>query len=313
VRGLSQFSRAEEGDIRPLDVASTLDFALAIVAHEVEARARVIRDYNRGAVVLASESRMSQVFVNLLINAAQAITDGAPGKNEIRVRVTPRGERVEISISDTGSGIAPEHLPRIFDPFFTTKPPGVGVGLGLSICHGIVRDLKGDMRVSSSAAGTTFDVILPRADCDATPPPAIEGKRTPSSESPDTRPSILVVDDEERYASSLRLLLSDDYEVTVCHSGRSALAQIHKGARFDAILCDLMMPEMTGMTFHEELERVAPDAGARVIFLTGGPTTDRARAFVDRPDICSLEKPTDIETLTALINTTIARHQPHSE
>jgi two-component system NtrC family sensor kinase len=113
-------------------------------------------------VVRASEGRLGQVLLNLLINAAHAVPDGKPGQNEVRVRLRAIAGRVVIEVQDTGCGIAPEVRDRIFDPFFTTKPVGMGTGLGLSICHGIVTGMGGDITVESEVGrGSTFRITLP--------------------------------------------------------------------------------------------------------------------------------------------------------
>jgi signal transduction histidine kinase len=110
--------------------------------------------------VLSSESRLSQVFLNLVINALQAMPSGGPQRHTLRIRTALEGEQVRVDVSDTGHGIPSEVLPRIFDPFFTTKP--AGSGLGLSISHSLVQKRGGEMRVSSEpGSGTTFTLLLP--------------------------------------------------------------------------------------------------------------------------------------------------------
>ncbi len=130
---------------------------------QIRFRARVVRDYHEVPMVLASESRMAQVFLNLVVNAAQAIPEDSPSENEIRVRLTtgPKGE-VCAEVTDTGAGIAPEHLPHLFEPFFTTKPQGEGTGLGLFICKSIIESFDGTITVESKpGVGTTFRLLLP--------------------------------------------------------------------------------------------------------------------------------------------------------
>jgi len=121
-----------------VDVERALDVAAATADHEIRLRARLVKEYGAVQRALASEGRLTQVFVNLLVNAAQAIPDGEANDNEIRITTREESGRVVVEIRDTGTGIAPEDLPRIFEPFFTTKAKGVGTGLGLSISHTIV-------------------------------------------------------------------------------------------------------------------------------------------------------------------------------
>jgi signal transduction histidine kinase len=122
-----------------------------------------VRDLQPVPMVKANESRLGQVFLNLLLNAAQAIPDGAAAEHEIRIRTRTDGlGRVLVEVSDTGRGIPEELRARIFDPFFTTKPPGQGTGLGLAIAQGIAADHGGRIEVISRLGkGSIFRVVLP--------------------------------------------------------------------------------------------------------------------------------------------------------
>jgi len=123
---------------------------------------RLVRDYRELPPVEGNEVRLAQVFLNLLINAAHAITAGQPDKNEIRVILRAESNHAVIEVKDTGCGMPREVLDRIFDPFFTTKPVGVGTGLGLSICHGIITGFGGEITASSEIGrGSTFRISLP--------------------------------------------------------------------------------------------------------------------------------------------------------
>jgi len=206
---------------------------------------------------------------------------------------------VVIEVRDTGSGIAPEHLGRIFDAFFTTKPVGVGTGLGLSICHRIVRSLGGELEVESELdAGSTFRVSLPAASStgESVRPPSLIPRR------PGRRGRVLVIDDEPMIATAIRRTLSLEHDVVLSSAAAIALQRIKQGEEFDVILCDLMMPQMTGMELYEELVRTAPAQADRVVFLSGGAFTAAARAFLDEVPNPHLEKPFDTRQLLALVN-----------
>ncbi|HEX8436418.1 sensor histidine kinase, partial [Archangium sp.] len=162
IQDLKTFSRVRPESDQRVEVHAVLDLVLSIAAAEVRHRARVVKDYDPVPAVLGDETRLGQVLLNLLINAAQAIPEGQARQHELRIstRQDEQG-RVVVAVSDTGQGIAPEVLPRIFEPFFTTKPVGVGTGLGLSICHSYVQAMGGDIRVRSEVGrGTTFEVVL---------------------------------------------------------------------------------------------------------------------------------------------------------
>jgi len=162
IQDLKTFSRVRPENDQRVEVHAVLDQVLSMAAAELRPRARVVKAYDPVPAVLGDETRLGQVFLNLLINAAQAIPEGQANQHEIRLstRQDEQG-RVVVAVSDTGQGIAPEVLPRIFEPFFTTRAVGVGTGLGLSICHSYVQAMGGDIRVRSEVGrGTTFEVVL---------------------------------------------------------------------------------------------------------------------------------------------------------
>jgi PAS domain S-box-containing protein len=163
-RDLRTYARADDDEPQLVDVREAADSALRMAAPELRQRARVIREYGEVPSIVSSRSRVGQVLLNLLVNAAHAIGDGRPDANEITVRIRSEGPSVVIDVCDTGCGIAAEHLDRLFTPFFTTKPVGRGTGLGLSISRRIVRALGGDIHVQSEPGrGTTMTVVLPAA------------------------------------------------------------------------------------------------------------------------------------------------------
>ncbi len=297
VRDLKTFARADDERRRPVDVRPILDSCLNVAWGEIRRRAQLVRDLAPVAPVLADEARLSQVFLNLILNAAQSIPGGRPEDHQIHVvtRTRPDG-RVAVEVRDTGAGISPDHLPRIFDPFFTTKDPGGGTGLGLSICHAVVTSLGGTIDVESTVGkGSAFTVLLAPLTSDAaieagfpTPPPAPRRVR------------ILVVDDEPLVGTVLRRTLSE-HDVTVLHSARAALERLERGEAYDVIISDLLMPGTSGMDLHRAVAARDPDLARRFVFLTGGAYTPAARAFLEREGVEWLEKPFDPAALRAAI------------
>ncbi|MFL5349653.1 MAG: PAS domain S-box protein [Hyalangium sp.] len=175
VADLKTFSRADDDVPTIVNLQHVIESALTIARAELRARATVVRDYAEVPPVEGSEGRFGQVFLNLLINAAQAIPAGQPERNEIRVKLRSVQDHVIVEVRDTGAGIPPEMRSRIFDPFFTTKPVGVGTGLGLFVCQGIITRFGGEISVESEVGcGTTFRVIFPTAR-------ALRGARVSSS------------------------------------------------------------------------------------------------------------------------------------
>jgi PAS domain S-box-containing protein len=298
VRDLRTFSGTREERRTRVELPRILESAIHLAANEIRYRARLVRDFGPAPAVMADETRLGQVALNLLINAAQAIPEGHVDRHEIRV-VTATGAqgRAVVEVRDTGVGIPPEIAERIFDPFFTTKPRGVGTGLGLTICRSIVVGLGGEIAVESRpGGGTTVRVVLPPAPAAsapevAAPAPAPSGRRG----------RVLVVDDEPAVAAAIRRALESQHEVVVNGSAEEALRAIERGERFDAILCDLMMPGMSGMDLHDAVVRVAPEQASRFVVLTGGAFTDRAREFLERVTLPRCDKPFSSEGLRATV------------
>lgn len=309
VSDLKTFARAPDEIREPIDLRNVARSAIALVSNEIRHRARLVRELGEAPMVLGNAGRLAQVVVNLLVNAAQAIPEGAADRHEVRIRTaTDDLGRAMLEVVDDGHGIAKEIVPRIFDPFFTTKAHGEGTGLGLTICHGIVTGLGGSIDVvTTQGEGTRFRVILPAAPAEAlvtrreiASSPAEAGVRGRMRR-------ILIVDDEPMIGKAVQLMLADAHDVVAMVSARDALIAVENGEDFDAILCDLMMPEMTGMELHAELARSAPALARRMVFLTGGAFTQRARAFLESTANPRLEKPFDPAELRAAIDAALAR------
>jgi PAS domain S-box-containing protein len=299
VRDLKTFSRAEEEKRELIDVRPVIESAINMAWNEIRHRARLVKDFGAVAPIEANPSRLGQAVLNLLVNAAQAIPIGRADRNEIRAATrTDASGRSVIEISDTGCGMPAHMLSRIFDPFFTTKPIGLGTGLGLSICQGIVSALDGEISVESEVGkGSLFRISLPPAR-DLAPAPVLEPHRQKSA----GVARVLVVDDEPLIGRVMRRALRADFDVVTIECAREALDRIVAGEHFDVILCDLMMPEMTGMELHAELTAFDRSLAQRMIFVTGGAFTESAQDFLDREGILRAEKPVDVPSIRALIH-----------
>jgi len=298
VRDLNLFSRGDGGrDDAAVDVRAAVESACTMMHNQLKYRAIVTIDQASVPLVRGNEAKLAQVFVNLLANAVQAIPEGAASAHHIGVRTFRLDEGdVAVEVSDTGAGIAVEQLPRIFDPFWTTKPVGQGTGLGLSICHGIVAAAGGRIEVRSEVgAGTTFRVVLPVAEEIAAPAqqplpvPAQHGCR------------ILVIDDEAQVGIAIRRTLSD-CKVELATSADEAIAALEADARFDLVLCDVLLPGVDGIEIRERIVARWPELAPRVRFMTGGVFTERARRCLEAEKGGWLQKPfrrEDIERLLA--------------
>lgn len=304
VRALSAFGRAEEERATAASVHAALEAAIRIAGHKIRHKARLVQELGPDVRVRGSELRLGQVFVNLLVNAADAIPEGDPARHEIRLRTTsaPDGG-VVVEVSDTGTGIAPDDRARIFDPFFTTKPVGTGTGLGLAICAFIVTALGGSIAVESELGrGATFRVVLPPADAraEAASAPA------PPEPSPRRRGRVLVVDDERAITRSIKLALGGQHDVTVADDGATAHA-LAAAESFDCILCDIMMPGIDGPELYERLRADGRGHERRIVFMTGGAFAPRATRFLAGVPNACIEKPFEIGALLALVDRMVER------
>ena len=298
VRDLRVFSRNEDEPPGPVDVHTVLESTLRMASNEIRHRATVVRDFEVVPPVIASEGRLGQVFLNLIVNAAQALPDGQADKHEIKISTRVRGDRVAIAISDTGPGLPAAVLQRLFTPFVTTKPAGIGTGLGLSICHRIVTGLGGDITSESRSSGTTFEILL-RAAHEAL---GVESRPAVAPTRSCRVGRILTIDDEPMITRAVQRVIGAEHDVVSASSGEQALAMFREGARFDVILCDLMMPAVTGMDVYAELRRIAPEQADAMVFLTGGAFTAGAQHFLDTIANVRLEKPFESASLKALVN-----------
>jgi signal transduction histidine kinase/CheY-like chemotaxis protein len=298
VADLKSFSRTEPTPLGPVDVARVIDLCTRMASVEIRHRASVVRNIGDLPRVQADEGRLSQVFLNLLVNAAQSIREGDVASNEIRISARQAGSRILVDVQDSGGGIPPEILERIFDPFFTTKPVGQGTGLGLAFCHSTVQQMGGEISVVSEVGrGSTFTVSLPIhvGEKSAVAPKATDA---PSRSHSSTRGRILVIDDEPLVAKTLKRLLSADHDVEILPGARSTLAMFAEGETdWDVILLDLTMPEMSGIDLHKVIVEKYPSLEPALIFVSGGVFTAAAQDYLAQNTVPLLTKPFDSHEL----------------
>jgi nitrogen-specific signal transduction histidine kinase/CheY-like chemotaxis protein len=301
VRQLTLFACGGNLDRRaPVDVRGVVESAIQMALHQIVFRARLVRSLVQVPPVYANEASLGQVFLNLLVNAAQSIPEGRPDAHEVRVSTAVDASgRIVVEVADTGRGIDPSQLPRVFDPFFTMNAGGAASGLGLSLAHGTVSALGGQITVTSTpGVGSTFRVILPPRSAAISP-----GDEEGATARGQRRARMLIVDDEPLVREALGRALGRDFIVTLAGSGREALDMLSDPARgpYDVILCDLMMADVSGMDLYAETLRTAPAAGGRFVFMTGGAFSAQARAFLENVDRPCLAKPLDLPRLREIV------------
>jgi two-component system NtrC family sensor kinase len=271
VRDLLAFARRAPAERSAVDINELVERSLRLRGFQVtSARVQLVTELDSQVPAIEADSRqLQQVILNLVTNAIQAMAPRGGGTLTVRT-ITNDDATVSIEVGDTGPGVPAHARAHIFEPFFTTKPEGEGTGLGLSVSYGIVASHGGEIRVADQPPGTgaTFVVTLP-----------VGGRVMPlrrSGDMPAIAPlsplsgrRLLVVDDEPSLRAGLEAFgRMRGIEVVAAESGPVGLAAAN-AQRFDAVVCDLRMPGMDGIAFHEELRRSHPALADRTVFVTG--------------------------------------------
>jgi PAS domain S-box-containing protein len=307
VANLRHFSRSAESAEEPLDITVAIEEAVRLTAHAVRHHATVRKEYGATPRVLAEEGQLSRVFMNLLLNAAQATGDGGAATHTIVLRThTDASGRAVAEVTDDGPGRPADTLHRIFDPFFTAAPENAEIGLGLAISHSIVMSLGGEIDVESHLGkGTTFRVSLPPAKTLSPAAPRRPPTLPPPARTSGQRARVLVIDDEVAIGKAIRRILVTDHDVTLESDARVALERLAHET-FDVVFCDLMMPNMSGMEFFDALAQRSPDQAARIVFLTGGAFSRRSEEFLRESQNVCLPKPFSREAVASVVRNMIA-------
>ena len=298
VRDLNTFSRVDGQQPTPVQLNDVVRSAVNMARNQIKHRARLALELGQVPPVLGHDGRLSQVFLNLLVNAAQAIDHGAVKQNKITVRSWCDGQQARVEVADSGRGINADHLEHLFEPFWSTKERGAGAGLGLSICHNIVDGYGGRIEVSSvQGQGSSFVVCLPLAPQQA----QVAEAGANSRQEPPRRCRLLVIDDDPDVAQVMQRWLSQEHEVLLARSGREGQRMLQQDQAFDVILCDLMMPDLSGAELYCWLEQSWPELVRRVVLITGGAFSPPSRQLLQRVDNTLLQKPFEQAQLDAAI------------
>lgn len=307
VSDLNSFAHPRDNEYGPTDLRAAIETALPIAMTTIKHRARLVQDYKPVGPVHGNESRLCQIFLNLLMNAAEALPLGQAEENEIRISTyaTPEG-RIVAEIGDTGPGIPSQALGSLFDPFYTTKAVGEGTGLGLYICYNIVKSLGGEIQVKSELGkGSVFRVIL-----NASQEPAKRANLAVDLTRPISarRGHVLIVDDDAMVAALLKETLEHDHSVTIAANGHEALQALAASEdAFDLILCDLIMPNMSGIELYRQLSKIHAALAKNVVFVTGGALSATADEFLRGVPNQVISKPFRTNAIRALVKTIVER------
>lgn len=288
LRGVSRVSDQHTS----VHIPAVVRAALRVAGNELQFRARIETEFpDTLPPVHGDEGRLFQVFLNLLVNAAQAIPAGDPERNVVSVRARQAGDSLFIVVADTGCGMTREQAAHAFEPFYTTKDVGEGTGLGLAICASIVRGMGGEIHVQSEVGdGSAFTMRLPLLpgvdeDEEAVPVDPVPARRA------DDRRRILVVDDEPAIRDALSRAIGVLHDVVAVASAEDAIRLLSDDAEFDLILSDVLMDRGGGPELYAWLERTRPGLLGRLAFMTGGAFLPRSAEFVKQVSAPVLEKP----------------------
>ena len=289
VRNLLYFARQRPPERAAVDVCQVIEQTLSLRHNQMTLSGIVVvRELPDGLPAINGDAQqLEQVFLNLLLNAEQAIHEAKPaGKITLRARPSDNGRAIVAQVIDDGPGIPTDVLPRVFEPFYTTKTVGTGTGLGLSVSYGIVHEHGGRLSAESRPGETTFTVELPVAESPAALPPPAD-RRVFNG----VGKTALVVEDEPSVLDLVETLLGDSgWRVDVASGGHAGLDSVRR-ARYELVISDIRMPDGDGREFYDRAVLHDPALRRRFIFITGDTAGAESRAFIDAVDVPVLEKP----------------------
>jgi PAS domain S-box-containing protein len=290
VRNLLFFARQRPPERAAVNLQAVVEQTLALRVHQLTLSGITVETVFAPelAEIIGDAQQLEQVFLNLLLNAEQAILEARPrGRIVVRTRVSEAGDWVYADVIDDGPGIASDALPRVFEPFFTTKMVGSGTGLGLSVSYGILEEHGGRLTVQSRRGETIFTVELPVSRDPQEAPRAAAPHAAPSG---DGRVALVVEDEPSVLDLVVTLLQERGWTVDVAHGGRPGLARVESRA-YDLIISDMRMPDGDGAEFYTSVRTRAPALARRFVFITGDTANEEAWAFLEGAQVPVIEKP----------------------
>lgn len=317
VGGLLAFARQQRPERKVVSISEVVQRVAVLgnnllQTHDIRLRLPNMEEQEGRVWVKGDSNQLQQVMLNLLVNAQQAITGAGSGSTiEIGLR-HPSTMLAEITVEDDGPGIPWEKRAMVFEPFFTTKPAGQGTGLGLPICSEIVNSHGGSLRLEEpeSGLGARFVISLPLIDtsqndnsAECTPEAScVDMTSLPAAEATTQPRRLLIVDDEKAILRSVgRFLKGSGYDVETASTGSDALLALRE-RQFDAVVCDLRMPGLSGEELFERARAEFPEVAPRIIFTSGDLLREESREFVRNSGCRSLQKPYELSDLLDILH-----------
>ncbi len=287
-RGVALLGGGDGGAQAACDLARALDAARAVAGTVVRHRAELRVRLDPLPPVAAAEARLARLCLMMLLGAARAIPEGGPGGHAVTVEAGARAGRVTLAVEDTGA---------------TRAGPAAGDDRWVRACRALAAALGGALTALPAARGTRVTLSLPAAARPSNRPPLHAAPAGAAGR----RGRVLLVDDEPVLLALMRRILQRDHDVVATTRPAEAVARLAGGERFDVILCDLMMPDLSGVEVHRRVSRDAPEMAGRMVFITAGAFSEPAHAFLRDGGVDWVEKPIDPDDLRALVAARVAR------
>lgn len=301
-RGLGMFSLQSRVDGRLVDVEKLLAAVVALTGNAIRHRARLVTEVATLPRVKGSDATVGHLLLSVLLRAVQAVPEGNAERHEISLKATEVGGKVQVEVCDTGEAVDTESVFDSVDPMTVLERGGAGAGATLAICRSLAEELGGTIEVAPAWRGTRVTIRVPAAETTDT-----VSAKSPVVGGTAPRGRVLIIDDEASLVDLMVMILRVDHDAVGTSDPSQALARIEAGERFDAIVCDLMMPKMSGIDLYAAMARIAPHVASRMLFLTAGAFTDRARDFLASGVVPWFEKPIEPDKLRQVVSARVAR------
>jgi len=284
---LQQFARSRPHENTWTDLCEVARIAVRLTSNRIRHSCEVHTNLDPTRRFVADQGKLVQVAINLIDNACKALA-GATG-DTLTVSTGVDGDVSWLCIEDNGRGISEDLRAKIFEPFFTTDERRAGTGLGLTLSREYAERHRGSLEFEPRAGGGSRFVLRVPSDTGL----AVAVSRAPRQSELYTAASnrVLVIDDEPAVLRAFRRVLSPTYSVTVVNNGHEALQKIRESDAFDAVICDINMPQLGGVDFYRQLELTHPELARRVVFCSGGVFGEEAREFIESTRNPVLHKP----------------------
>jgi PAS domain S-box-containing protein len=304
VKRMRSFARTDESTTKRLDLRSVLESVVELIGHEVRHRGKLTSHFEDVPQVIANESKLEQVFLGLLLFAAQVLPDDLPSRPSVRINLAVDERRFAVlEIVCEGCLLDTNTVEKLFDPF-ANHENNPNEGFGLSVCKSLVEQLGGRLTAEPLiGTGLLLRTTIPCVSLSR--PPETQVTSAPPSSVPRLRcgrTKILLIDDDPNVGKALHRLLEGEHDVTCLESPQAALQELLADSNYDLIFCDLMMPVLNGMDLFEVLRYNRPGYERKIVFMTGDVYNPTVAQFLSQVPNQRIEKPFNLQVILRLIH-----------